>query len=360
MVEHSRIVHIHEIRARPDVIKRTGTKIYNLGVRGKRGNIVQVYPGVEYDFVPNALWVNQGDWIHFQWQGSNTNPGNNAGQGTAGTDRSNVIVLARYGRQYAPQEIANLRGPFKGTDNVEHKSNWKLSYPSRIDSDVDFAGLSTADKRGLALGGIYSPYFDYKPLQMKNAGVYNYMCTRNNAFTNRGQKAEIVVQAVPNAAALMATEDTATARMISASGSSWLRFAPDPNGITTNTQIIITELEDGRIMVTPFLFDVVPGQMIMLDMTYTEKALTDVFIYQSDYSDNEGVEMNTDADNGVATVRITRGGYYQIKQIVSGSAVAGVVIGCVAFVGLVGFGYWKLNQKFHIRDKKYIAASTNA
>jgi len=331
-------------------------------VRGKRGNIVQTYPGVEYDFSPNQLWINQMDWVHFQWIGSNTNPGNNAGQGTAGTDRSNVVVLNKLGRQYAPQERANLHGPFSGTINgaaVTHVSNWKLSYPSTIKPDgVDFLGLNEDKKRKLAIGGIYSPYFDLAPVQLRNAGVFNYLCTRNNAFTNRGQKAQITVSAVPNADALMTTEDASTARFISASGASWLRFAPDPIGQTTNTQLNIEELDDGRILITPFLFDVVPGQMVMLDMTYTERPLTDVYIYQSDWSYYNGNEQASSANNGVASLKITRGGYYHVEQQVAASSVAGVVIGCVAFVGLVGFGYYRLNKKFHIRDKKYIAAAT--
>jgi len=40
--------------------------IHNLNVRGKRGNIVQVFPSVEYDFVPNNLEAASGDYIHFQ------------------------------------------------------------------------------------------------------------------------------------------------------------------------------------------------------------------------------------------------------------------------------------------------------
>jgi len=194
--------------------------------------------------------------------------------------------------------------------------------------------------------------------RFRNAGVFNYLCTRNNAFTNRGEKAQITVTPVTNADALLVAEDASSARFISASGASWIRFAPDPIGQTTNTQLNIEEVGDGRILITPFLFDVIPGQMVMLDMTYTEKPLTDVYIYQSDYVTYNGNEQGSVAANGVATMKITRGGYYHVEQQVAASSVAGVVIGCVAFAGLIGFGYYKLNKKFHIRDKKYIAANT--
>ena len=56
--------HSFAIRKRPSNLKEA--RIINVNVRGKRGNIVQVYPGVEYDFMPNRVDASEGDYIHFQ------------------------------------------------------------------------------------------------------------------------------------------------------------------------------------------------------------------------------------------------------------------------------------------------------
>lgn len=186
--------HVFEIRKRPEDIPDDAV-IHNLNVRGKRGNIVQTYPGVEYDFQPNILKVESGDYIHAQWTGANSNPQNNAGQGRAGTDRSNIVP------------IRERTWPKEGAEEEGGEGCYACNYPEIFSDDTNFMGLKKDDLMALAYHTNYhnfgdldelddaATYFDLGPRKITTAGIFRYLCTRNNNFTNRSQKGQIHVNA---------------------------------------------------------------------------------------------------------------------------------------------------------------------
>ena len=169
-------------------------KIYNLNVQGKRGNIAQVRNCIEYDFVPNRLNITTDDYIHFQWAGSDYNPHNNAGEGRDGTDRSNLVELRNLKDSY-PTELYNSFF----TDSYVKRSLASLNQPIN-NRDMCFSYDELMERKNeqnninnCALLNRAEPYFNMYPVKANNTGNYNMVCSRNNNFSNRGQKLVINV-----------------------------------------------------------------------------------------------------------------------------------------------------------------------
>jgi plastocyanin len=192
---------VFNITQRPSGISSTA-KIYNLGVRGKRGNIVETFPATEYDYSPETLAVKVGDYVHFQWTGCDTNPDDNAGEGTDGTDRSNIVQMTDTVNNRPATDEMLTSGSLKAlfTDpgvrlNMALLGQTNcLSYAELSAKDGGNADDIEQDVQNCQkLNAAPTPYFNGGLVKMTATGTYYYMSTRNNNFTNRTQKGTLFV-----------------------------------------------------------------------------------------------------------------------------------------------------------------------
>ena len=225
--------HTFFIAPRPPAL--AGRNVLNLSVRGKRCNIVECYPAVEYDWVPARLNVSQSaDVVHVQWTGSDThNNGQNegdgqagdTGQGAEGTDRNNLIPLISMGGNYpvaydeTPDNLvsravcwtlngtvyggyaeAGFGGSMTPADVDCALLLWSSGYYLGRQDVVNAQPAATATAQSdlvnmnnappSLIGGVI---LDWSMSGLTQATTYPYLCTRNNAFSNRAQKGVITV-----------------------------------------------------------------------------------------------------------------------------------------------------------------------
>jgi len=166
-----------EDRSHTFLIRKSPVKahIVNLNVQGQRGNIVENYPSVEYDFVPRVLYVSTSDYIHRQVGGSNTSP-NGAGEGQANSDRSNFVEVTNATVNY-PDYLTNV---------------------TQVDNPASDGGYATVKKmalygQGSAVLNSAAPNQDLGLTRYNSPRTINYISTRNNNFSNRSQKGVIQV-----------------------------------------------------------------------------------------------------------------------------------------------------------------------
>jgi len=198
--------YVFGIRPRAGSNVPSDANVYNINVRGKRGNILETYPALQYDFVPEILYVNVGDYIHFQWSGCDTNPSGNAGEGTDQTDRSNIVQLATLDSN-TPATDAWLAQNTPLFDTLQlrqymtfinQNASTCLNQTELLAENGDNKGDALTDPRNcMKLNAAPSPYFDGGAIRMNQTTgettPFFYMCSRNNNFSNRGQKAVIYV-----------------------------------------------------------------------------------------------------------------------------------------------------------------------
>ena len=198
--------HTFVLKPRPSNLN--DANVHNINVRGKRGNIVQVYPAVEYDFIPKRPSIKAGDLVHFQWTGSNTNPNNFDGEGQRGTDRSNIVQMSSADVSYPVTGLGTLIQ----NAQIVHKMDPKLKTASNDDLAVLMASSCAFQRKAdLFTARLPSPYdkrnyqklalLDFFPASCSlpiiklQPGTYLFMSTRNNNFSNRSQKGRLTVTA---------------------------------------------------------------------------------------------------------------------------------------------------------------------
>lgn len=210
--------YVFDIKRRTSEIKDMCKKdIVNVNVRGKRGNIVQTYPSVEYDFVPQDVQVEAQDCLHMQWIGSDYNPNRNPNNGEGGpynpnnvneakADRTNLVQFERLGQNHPLHHEDVPLSLFSNKDGEpDYEFMRRMAFLDQDINDCDTLEqlknrnpnnrqARERDPRNCAkLNAQETPYFKGGVFKVYAEGTHKFMSTRNNNFSNRSQKLKVVV-----------------------------------------------------------------------------------------------------------------------------------------------------------------------
>lgn len=386
--------HVMYFKKRPADAGNANIKM--VSVAGKRGNIVQTFPGTEYFFFPETLHVRKFDLVHFSWSGSDTNPNNNDGQGKQGTDRHNACPMknSNYAGDTDPSAytqngiglgkvdaIGSLGGNYpafvkepEGYAKAESLS--PCSTPEMVqtpmagfpldalaslctlrrqgDASDDYGNMEELDDAGTS--------FNMVPIQATETGCWSYVSTRNNNFSNRSQKGTLCVdagdygkgQAGPDGG--WVTSDSATIQIPQGS----------ITGITT-LEISSTPSDANNVVSDTFWIEPVEIETLvtnennekawlMFTMPYSNRALSMQQVQHMNANGdwievgNSRLDTETDAQGNeitVAKLAINEGGAYRVVDTPNAGAIIAIVLAGIVFLMTCGFLIYYRNYRMN-------------
>jgi len=388
--------HMTYVMQRPQQAGNAEIKL--ITVAGKRGNIVQTFPGTEYFFVPEVAHVRQYDYVHFMWSGSNTNPNNNDGQGKQGTDRSNVCPMN--GAIYDPDTTAGrTRAGGEGLNTGKNMiGSIGTSYPAYVKEPVGYAranvyenqaertdeagnvkppcgkqeqvqppiaGFSLDAAEALCTGrrdpGAVNDFgnmeelddagasFSMEPQQATQIGCWNYVSTRNNNFSNRSQKGTICVDEGAYASGDVGPNGDNVVTNVG-----WISVPPNT---VSNIQTFSMQSEpktgaaSEEVWIEPVDMELADdADQIEIAIAFEQRALYSPKLVHrktqsGEYSEvtDAKYETQTDAngnDQTVAMALVNEGGAYVVEDEVNVGAVVAIVFAGLVFIGAIMFIVW--------------------
>jgi len=389
--------HMTRILPRPADAGNSDIKLFT--VSGKRGNIVQTFPGHEYFFYPEEMHLRKYDMLHFHWTGSNTNPNNNDGQGKQGTDRSNVCPMNS--AIYPADAANNLQGGDGLNAGLGHIGSIGTSYPAYVKEPElysraeAFSSCSQPEQVQAPIGGVplaiaealctgrrepgalhdfgnmeelddAGTTVSIAPVQVTETGCWSVVSTRNNNFSNRSQKSTICVDEGD-----YATNDVGPSGDAVTASVGWISI---PSGAITNIQTFSMQsaVKEGsaseEIWIEPAVMELASEDAtIEIAIAYEQRALYSPKLTHQNVASGEWEEL-TDAKyetttnaNGeeytVAMANVNEGGAYVVEDQVNLGAVIAITMAGLVFFCSVGFlVWWKF---FKTPSEEYDEYATN-
>jgi hypothetical protein len=229
---------------------------------------------------------------------------------------------------------------------------------------MPFLGLTVEDRKRLAtlsnmqFGGEMSElddagtYFDLGPRKVTENGIYHYISSRNNNFSNRDQKAKLVVSNVSSKTSPLGANG---GRATSANGRAYLTVRPGAfNGLAQITlatspksskSSLSGDVHSDYVNLSPTILPLVQGATVELTILYDKNPVGAAKMYSADGMFGSWSVIDASFADGKGSADITQGGYFVIQAATNWGAVVGVTIGVlVVLFGGVAIGYRKFRR----------------